>query len=113
MNKIYQLAAGLVPCKDNCTINDFFVLIKKIIDFLVQDIALPVAVVVLIYAGIMILTSGGNEGKKSKGTDALWFAVWGMLITFAAWLIVDTIIKWFVVGGTGAIPNWGPWNQIK
>lgn len=116
-------AAPLVPCgclardangnctnEVPCTVCHFFVLISKILDFLVEKIALPIAVVILIYGGIMMLTSGGSEDKLKKGKNALWMAVWGMLITFAAWLIVDTIIKWLVD------PNFqwqfGPWNEI-
>lgn len=106
-------AVPLVPCGGEgnpCKVCHFFVLAKNIFDFLVEKIALPIAVVVFIYGGIMLLTSGGSEDKITKGRKALWQAVWGMLIAFAAWIIVDTIIKWLVD------PNFqwqfGPWNKI-
>ena len=35
---------------------------------------------------------GGNETNKSKGTNAIWAAVWGILITFGAYVIVNAII---------------------
>jgi len=33
-----------------------------------------------------------NEANKSKGTNAIWAAVWGILITFGAYVIVNAII---------------------
>ena len=112
--------AALVPCGTTltgpmasnraCTICDFFVLIKNIVDFLTEYVAMPVAVIVLIYGGVMMLTAGGSEEKINKGKSALWHAVWGLLIVFAAWLIVDTIIK-YLISGSFQFP-FGPWNAI-
>lgn len=89
-------AAGLVPCggpgQSDCTICSLFVGVKNIVDFLTLDIAIPLAVVILIYGGVMLLTSGGSEEKIKKGKTALRAAVWGLLIVFAAWLIIATIL---------------------
>ena len=109
-------ATPLVPCggtgQKACTVCDFFVGIKNIVDFLTEAVAMPVAVIILIYGGVMLLTSGGSEDKIRKGKSALWQAVWGLIIVFAAWLIIDTIIKWLGAGGMGEIQGWGPWNKI-
>ena len=108
--KTFLAALPLVPCIDRaCTICDFFVLIKNIVDFLTEAVAMPVAVIILIYGGIMLLTSGGSEDKIRKGKSALWQAVWGLIIVFAAWLIIDTIIKWLA---NPSIFLFGPWNKI-
>ena len=112
MKKINLLATGLVPCINGCTLCDLFVLIKNVVDFLVKDIAVPLAVIIFIYGGIMMLTSAGSEEKIKKGKTALGQAIWGLIIVFAAWLIIDTIIKGFAAGGQGIIQGWGPWNQI-
>lgn len=86
-------AAGLVPCNGpDCTICSLFVGIKKIVDFLTLDIAMPLAVIILIYGGVMLLTSRGSEEKIKKGKTALGAAMWGLLIVFAAWLIIATIL---------------------
>jgi len=77
---------------------------------LTEAVAMPVAVIILIYGGLTLLTSGGSEDKIRKGKAALWQAVWGLIIVFAAWLIVDTIIKWFVAGNFQFL--FGPWNAI-
>lgn len=46
------------------------------------NLAIPVAVIVIIYAGILMLTAGGNPGKFQKGAKALWYAVLGLTIIF-------------------------------
>ena len=42
--------------------------------------------------GLYVAHIGGNEANKSKGTNAIWAAVWGILITFGAYVIVNAII---------------------
>lgn len=105
---------SIVPCggsgQNPCTICHLFVGVNNIIRFLTFDIATPLGVVVLIYAGVMILTSGGSEEKLKKGKQALWFTIWGLVIVFAGVLIVDTIIKALISGGFNFA--FGPWNTI-
>ena len=122
MKKFFNISslAAIVPCGEAgnpCTVCHFFVLISNIVNFLTKDIVVPVAVVVLLYGGFMLLTSGGDEGKLTKGKNALWMAVWGIIIAFAAWIIVDTILKVLITGGlaggTAEIKGWGPWNKLN
>lgn len=106
-------ATGIVPCSGlDCNVCHLFIGVKNIIDFLTKNIAFPLAAAMIIYGGIMLLISGASESRKETGKKALQYAVWGLVITFAAWLIIDTILKAFLTGGTGNIPGWGPWNGI-
>ncbi len=115
----FLVSAALVPCGTTltgpmasnraCTVCDFFVLIKNIVDFLTEYVAMPIAVIILIYGGVTLITAGGSEEKIKKGKNALWQAVWGLLIVFAAWLIIDTIIKWLA---NPSVFLFGPWNSI-
>lgn len=54
-------------------------LAKAIGRFLFQ-IGIPIAVIVIIYSGILFLTSGGNKEKITKARQALWYAVIGLAI---------------------------------
>lgn len=54
-------------------------LAKAIGRFLFQ-IAIPIAVIVIIYSGILFLTSGGNKEKITKARQALWYAIIGLAI---------------------------------
>lgn len=108
-------SAAIVVCADpnNCNLCDLFKSTNNLVKFLVQSIALPLAGVAIIYAGIMILTAGAAPKNLDKGKTALWSAVWGLLIALAAWIIIDMIFKVLLLGGDGYIQNWGPWNTIR
>ncbi len=54
-------------------------LAKAIGRFLFQ-IAIPIAVIVIIYAGILFLTSGGDKAKITTARNTLWYAVIGLAI---------------------------------
>ena len=107
---------GIVPCggpgEDACNICHLFIGIQRIINFLLEGIAFPAAVIVLLYGGGMWVIGGDSPDKVKKGQEAMRLAVVGMIWAFAAWLIIDTMIKGLAVGTGGVIEGWGPWNAI-
>lgn len=52
-----------------------------------------VSIVVAIYAGVLIIFSGGDQKKVEKGVNALVYAAIGMLIVGGAWLFVRIILN--------------------
>jgi len=44
------------------------------------NLAIPIAVIIIIWAGVLMLTSGGDAGRFKKGYMALWYAVIGLAI---------------------------------
>ncbi len=107
--------AAIVSCGgpgDACNFCDLFTLVDRIVNFFVKDLAFPLAIVGLLYGGVMWITAGGDPGKIDKGRKAIEYAVYGVIIVFAAWLIVDTVLKALLDGGVGNIKGWGPWNKI-
>ncbi len=52
-----------------------------------------IAVALSIAGGYQILTSGGSEEKVKSGRDKILYAVMGMLITLAAWALINLVIK--------------------
>ena len=83
----------IIPCEGNeCGVCDIFKLISNVIKFAAFTIAAPLAGIIMAYGGFKLITSGSNESNKSKGTNAIWAAVWGILITFGAYVIVNAII---------------------
>lgn len=85
-------------------------LIKNIIDLL-MSIVFPLAAVMVVVGGIMILTAGGSAERVSKGRQIVTAAVIGILIALLSWLIIDTIIK--VLGGNWGSLKIGPWNKLS
>lgn len=88
---------GLIPCdgsaENPCGICHLFELVSTIVNFITYNIAAPLATIMLIYGGVMLIISGGSEDRKKKGLNAIWAAVWGLVIVFGAWLIVNTVIN--------------------
>ncbi|RJQ30737.1 hypothetical protein C4572_03650 [Candidatus Parcubacteria bacterium] len=97
-----------IPCEGNdCGICDIFQLISNIVNFAAFKLASPLAVLILIYGGFMYITSGGNEKNKAKGTNAFWAAIWGIVIVFGAWMIVNVIL-----GGLAGESISESWNKF-
>ncbi|MBI5005223.1 MAG: hypothetical protein HZC03_01310 [Candidatus Lloydbacteria bacterium] len=97
-------AAGLVPCggsgQDPCTLSSFFVLIKNIIDFLLRDIATPLAAVTFAVAGWMYLTAAGDAGKIKSAHELFKNVAIGFIIALSAWLVVNAILAGLGVSNT-------------
>jgi hypothetical protein len=58
------------------TFQDFVNIIGKWI----FNLAIPIAVIIIIWAGVLMLTSGGDPGRFKKGAAALKYAVIGLAI---------------------------------
>lgn len=97
---LISFSAGLVACKDNCGWYELITLINTVITFILFRLALPIAAIMFAYAGILLLTSGGDPAKKTKAKELFLGVVLGLVIAAAAWLIVHTILS--VLGYTDA-----------
>lgn len=91
------LAEGIVPdCGGNpCTYTDFIGpdgLVDNFINFIVFDLATPVAVVAILFAGLMYVFGATDPGKRSTAKKILWSAVIGLAIALSAYLIVQLLI---------------------
>lgn len=101
----------IVPCTGlNCSWCDLLRLGKNIIDFLMYAI-FPIATVMIIWGGFLILISGGSIDRAQRGRKALTAAIAGLLIALLAWIILDTIIK--IVAPNFQAASFGPWNQLQ
>lgn len=60
-----------------------------------------VALVVIIYGGIEILISAGNEDRVKRGRDSLMWAFIGLLIVFGSYGIIQAVFK--ALGGESII----------
>jgi PKD repeat protein len=74
-----------------------------------------ISVLVIIYGGVLYVTSGGEEEKTQTGKKAIQYAVVGILIILGSFAFVNTIIKGATdnqqgVGTTGAAFSGGGFN---
>ena len=72
----------------DCTLSG---LISAIINKILLPIGGLVAAVMIIYAGFLYVTAGGNETQIKKAHDALLYAVIGAAILLGAWVISEAI----------------------
>ncbi len=110
-------SAPLVPCGRGtgtffvlCDLCSFIVLVNRIVQFLLFDLGLPIGVIAILVAGYFFLTAGGSEQQIQQGKDTLKYAVFGLIIAFGAWLIVDTILRG-LTDPNGFLQT-GPWNNF-
>lgn len=73
-----------------CDFKSLVMLVNVLINNLVI-ISTLLAVMVFIYAGFILLTSGGNPGARDRAKGMLGKVVVGYLVVLAAWIIVYTI----------------------
>lgn len=73
-------------------------IISKVINGVLGVIG-AITLLVFVYGGFEWLTSGGNEDKVKKGTEAMVWAMIGLFIVFGSYAILNTILSGFFKGG--------------
>ena len=76
-----------------CNRCDLFRLLKNIIDFVLIGLMPPVAAILFVWGGFLILMGGANPGLISKGKGIFWNTAVGVAIILASWLITNSIIR--------------------
>ncbi len=82
------------------SVTDPNVLISNIIRAVLGVVAI-LALVIIIYGGIEILISAGNEDRVKRGRDSLMWAFIGLLIVFGSYGIIQAVFK--ALGGESII----------
>lgn len=75
--------------------------LAKAIGKFIFQIAIPIAVIIIIYAGILFLTSGGDKEKVGKARKALFYAVVGLAIILIGQGFFTLIKSILELGGPG------------
>jgi len=85
---------SLKVCLDSgcCDLCDFMTVISNIFKFLRNDIAFPLAILIIIYGGLLMIFSGGSTQRSQNGKKFLSSAIIGFAIVFGASLIVNTVM---------------------
>ena len=112
---------GLVPCGydlnkngkmdyyEKCQLCHFFVMGKGILDF-VLEIVIIIAVLMFVISGFMFLFAEsvlGLPALLSRAKSIIGTTIWGLIIIFSAWIIVNTIFLLIgVADWTGLREGW-------
>jgi len=85
------------PGAGGCGIPEFIAFVKNVINYLFV-IAIPLAVIFIVWGGFVIMTAGGSEEKVKKGKGIITASVIGLAILFGSWLIVTVITTFLKTG---------------
>lgn len=119
-----QTQAGVIPCglrqddpdqpgdqTKQCQLCHLFVLLDNIVDFVLFKIVLPLATLLLVIGGILFIFSAENPENVTKGRAILTSVVIGLIIIFAAWLIINSFVMLIGVSEWTGLRE--GWFQIK
>lgn len=112
----YGFTGPIVPCGGSgqapCTFCDLGVLVVNLTKFMMENVVIPAAALLIVSGGILILISGPSEERLKLGKDIITKTIVGAVIVLLAWLMVDTAIKVLTVGGRQFNGVAGPWNEL-
>jgi len=115
---------GLVPCARDCNVPPvsgidlidetcpcqlchLFVMADKILDFIFFIIIPLVAVLMLVIGGLVFFFAGTSPQRLSQAKSIITSTIFGLIIIFAAWLIINTFFVIIgVAGWTGLQQGW-------
>lgn len=108
-----EAASGLVPnCQgSSCTPCHFLQLISNVLVFVVKSIVAPLAGLLFLVGGIMMVSAGGSEERFKKGKEMFKNVAIGVIIILASWAIVNTLITTLGVYIQGFVPS--SWWTVK
>lgn len=101
---------GLVKCtgapdgtgRPICNFNYFLIEMRTVINWLFV-IAIPIAIVLFAYGGILYIL--GTPGNRSKANGVFTATGIGFGIMLIAWVSVYTIVSWLTTGTNGSSNN--------
>lgn len=99
----------------SCNLCDALQVFKNIVNILFT-IAIPLAVALIVYGGIRIMTAGGSEQNVAEARNIITSALIGLAIALAAWMIVSVVISVIAQSSfpttTGSTIDFKFWNNI-
>ncbi|MDD5098547.1 MAG: hypothetical protein PHD31_02420 [Candidatus Pacebacteria bacterium] len=94
---IATMGSGLVPCTDNCTIEQLFDLPNIVIDFVIDNIVPGIVMIGIGWAAVIMMTSAGDPAKFQQAKRTITYIAVGLIVISLSW----TLVQWFItaIGG--------------
>ncbi len=96
-----SVSSQIIPCTDNCTVNDVFRLINNIIAFFFKVLLIPIFIALIMYVGFKYITAQGKPGQHAMLKNLVVHVVLGLILILSAWIIVRIILT--TVGYTDSL----------
>jgi len=103
-------AQGLVPCAGgySCTTCSLLQLISNIASFLATNVMPPLAGLMFLIGGIMMVAAAGSEERYKKGRKIVIDTAIGAVIVLVSWLIVNALIT--TIGSAASVQGFSVQN---
>ncbi|MDQ5958116.1 MAG: hypothetical protein QG665_465 [Patescibacteria group bacterium] len=85
---------------DTCNFNDLKKLVNIVIEFVIFELSMPIAVIAIMYAGALLVLKGDKPGERTKAYSLLKNIGIGLVLMLAAYIIIKAV----VVGLVGTRP---------
>jgi hypothetical protein len=103
-------AAGLVPCggkgESPCEFCHFFVMFKNIMDFIFIEIVPPLAVLLIVWGGMLYIFSADNPGNIAKANSIFKSVAISLIIIYGAWLLINLFFQAIGVQTWTGLESW-------
>lgn len=117
ISKINLLAAPIVPCglkgdpgvdpypetayneTQPCSICHLYIMTGNLINFVIYNIAIPLAALMFLVAAVYLIFSGGSEERIKTGRAIFQNTVIALLIVFVSWIVLTELFKYLVNPG--------------
>lgn len=117
---ITSASGGFVPCGIStttdlngvssltcpCQLGHLFIVINKLYNFILWYIATPLAGLLIMIGGIIIIFSAGFPNWRKRGENIIWWTVIAWALMFGAYIIVSVLFA--AIGYTPVTP----WNSF-
>ncbi|MBI2484630.1 hypothetical protein HYW18_00520 [Candidatus Uhrbacteria bacterium] len=87
-----------------CTLADVMVVLGNVAQFIFGIVG-SLALLLFVVGGIYWLTSRGEKEGIQKGRQYFWAATVGLVISFSAYLILNTVVNVLTSGAPGSAPG--------
>ena len=98
----------------HCQFCHFFVMLEGIVDFILFQLIPPIAVLMIVIGALMFIFGGSSPTTVMRGRSIMTSVAIGLVIIFAAWLLINTLL--LVLGLSDFAINLGvgpgEWNKI-
>lgn len=88
---LYFITARLALAIENPLVSETFADLIAEIAQIVAQIGIPIAVLAIIWAGFLFVSSRGSEEKITKAKTTFFWAIMGTALLLGAWAIAEAI----------------------
>lgn len=95
---VTSLDTACFSTSGGCNFENLMTFVNTLVSFLLY-LSTLIATVLFVYAGATYIFAAGDSGKISKAHGIFTSTAIGLIVTFGAWLIVETILTKLGVKG--------------